>query len=93
MFGVALVGSFGTTGVAVNGPGAVPTVLVAGVTGTFNTTVLFGAVLLIGPGVEQVTVCPLVEQVEPFVVNDAGALVPVGKPIVVTIGPVAGAVP
>ena len=93
LFGVALVGSFGTTGVAVNGPGAVPTVLVAGVTGIFNTAVFVGAVLLIGPGVEQVTVCPLVVQVEPFVVNDAGALVPVGKPIVVTIGPVAGPVP
>ena len=79
--------------IAVNGVGEVPTVLGEGVTGIVKTAVFDGAVLLIGPGVEQVTVCPLVLHVEPFVVNDAGALVPTGKPIVVIIGPVAGDVP
>ena len=41
---------------AVNGLGEVPTVLAAGVTGIFKTTVFVGAVLLIGPGVEHVTI-------------------------------------
>ena len=41
---------------AVNGLGEVPTVLAAGVTGIFKITVFVGAVLLIGPGVEHVTI-------------------------------------
>ena len=56
LFPVLPAGSFGADVVAVNGPGVVPTVLDAGVTGTLMTAVLLGAVLLIGPGVLQVTV-------------------------------------
>ena len=83
----------GVVGDAVNGVGDVPTVLAAGVTGTFITAVLFGETLLIGPGFVQVTVCPLVVQVLLLLVNDAGALIPVGKVIVVVITPVVGEVP
>ena len=56
LFPVLATGSFGADVVAVNGPGVVPTVLGAGVTGTLMTAVLLGAVLLIGPGVLQETV-------------------------------------
>ena len=83
----------GVVGDAVNGVGVVPTVLAAGVTGTFITAVLFGTTLLIGPGLVQVTVCPLVVQVLLLLVNVAGALVPAGKVIVVVITPVVGAEP
>jgi hypothetical protein len=73
--------------------GVVPATEADGVTGTFITTVLLPAVLLNGPGVLQVTVCPEVLQLLPPLVNVAGADVPAGNVIVVVIGPVAGPEP
>jgi hypothetical protein len=88
------VGSFGELGVAVNGPGVLPIVPTVGVTGMSKTAVLLPATLLNGPGVVHVTTCPVVVQVEPLVVNGpAGALVPVGKLMVVVITPASGAEP
>jgi hypothetical protein len=92
LFVVLFVGSFGAEVVALNG-GFVPTVLAKGVTGILITAVLLGDKLLIGPGVEQVTVCPEVVQELPLLKKLAGAVVPVGKVNVVVIGPVAGAEP
>ncbi len=70
-----------------------PTVLADGVTGIFITAVLLGETLLKGPGVLQVTTKARVEQELPLLKKVSGAVVPVGKVSVVTIGPVAGAVP
>ena len=47
----------------------------------------------IGPGLTQVTICPLVVQVLPLLLKEAGADTPVGKVTVVVIGPVVVAVP
>jgi hypothetical protein len=72
----------------------VPTVDAAGVTGINIVVVLLGAVFDKGPGFVQVTTCPLVVQVLPFVTNGpAGAEKPVGNVTVVVIGPFASAVP
>jgi hypothetical protein len=47
-----------------------------------------------GPGVVQVTFCPVVAQLQPLLVNGAaGGVIPVGIVTVVEIRPVAGAVP
>jgi hypothetical protein len=87
-------GSFGELGVAVNGPGVVPTVAGLGVTGISKIVVLFPTTLLKGPGVVHVTTCKEVVQVEPLVVKGpAGALVFAGKLIVVVITPASGAEP
>ena len=72
-----------------------PTVLAAGVIGKLNIVVLLGETLLNGPAVVQVTVCPLVLQVVPATgLNVPGVVLkPVGKVIVLVIGPASGAVP
>jgi hypothetical protein len=73
--------------------GVVPAVDAEGVAGTFIVMALFGDTLLNGPGVLQVTVCPLVVQLLVPLVKLGGADTPVGKVIVVVIGPVAGPEP
>jgi hypothetical protein len=80
-----------TTGavVALN-TGEVLTVDAVGVIGTLIVLLVpFGSALL----VLQATVEPTVWQLQPFVVNDAGAVTPAGNVIVVLIGPAAVAVP
>jgi hypothetical protein len=89
---VLLAGSLGADELPLNG-GVVPVVAAEGVTGTLIVIALFGATLLNGPGVKQVTVCPDVLQVLPPLTKVAGADTPAGSVMVVVIGPVAGPVP
>jgi hypothetical protein len=86
---VLLTGSFGADEPPLK-VGVVPATEAEGVTGTLIVMALLGAVLLNGPGVLQVTVCPEVVQLLPPLVKVAGADVPVGNVMVVVIGPVAG---
>ena len=65
---------------------------IAGVTGILNVVVAAGAKPVVF-GVVQLTTCPRVEQVQPPLVNDAGAVRPVGNVVVNVNVPVPGAVP
>ena len=70
--------------------GDVPEVEAFGVTGTLKVLLPPAA---IGPAFVQITEGVVVEHVQPLFVNVAGAVTPVGKVIVVVIGPIAGPVP
>ena len=70
--------------------GDVPEVEAFGVTGTLNVLLPPAAIEL---GFVHVTEGVVVEHVHPLLVKFVGAFIPVGKVIVVVIGPVAEAVP
>jgi hypothetical protein len=70
--------------------GVVPMVAALGVTGTLK---LLDAPLLIGPELVQPTIVTVVLQLQPLLTNDAGAVKPVGKVMVVVIWPIDGADP
>ena len=70
--------------------GDVPDVEAFGVTGTLNVLL---PPAMIGPAFVQVTEGVVVEHVHPLLVKFVGAFIPVGKVIVVVIGPAAEAVP
>ena len=64
--------------------GCVPIVPLLGVAGKVKVLLSVG---LIGPGFVQVEIWPLVLQVQPLLLNVAGALTPLGSVTVVVIGP------
>lgn len=70
--------------------GDVPTAAANGVIGTVKVVL---AALASGPGLEQATLVPVVEQLKPLLVNVAGAVTLAGIVSVVVIGPVVGALP
>ena len=67
-----------------------PTAAFSGVIGTVKVVL---APLARGPGLEQATVEPVVEHVNPLLANVAGAVTLFGIVSVVVIGPVVGIVP